>query len=178
MIFSGVNSHLRFGSVSHAGLLLSGTRLVRDLRSIPSIQKEAEFIVLASDVPFSALTPRLRFLRPWPWPHCTNYKMFLERHCNVLKSSYKSGFSPKTNSSSSHLLLLINMMYPASSLLHEPQKTLLQWSQCRSKGLPPYSPLLAWESVTNILIAYPSITKSHNRVLLQQLLPCPLMSLL
>lgn len=64
MIFSGVSSHLRFGSVSHAGLLLSGTRLVRDLRSIPSIQKEAEFIVLASDVPFSALTPRLRFLRP------------------------------------------------------------------------------------------------------------------
>lgn len=61
MIFLGVSFHLRFGSVSQASLLLSGTRLVRDLRSIPSIQKEAEPTVLASDAPFSALTPRLRF---------------------------------------------------------------------------------------------------------------------
>lgn len=66
MIFSGVNFHLHFGFVSQASLLLTGTRFVRDSRSIPSIQTEAELIVLASDVPCSALTPRLRFLSPDP----------------------------------------------------------------------------------------------------------------
>lgn len=39
-------------------MLLSGTRLVKYLGSIQSTQKEAEFIVLTSDVPFSVLTPQ------------------------------------------------------------------------------------------------------------------------
>lgn len=58
MIFSGINSHLSFGFVSRASLLLSGTRLVRYLGSIQPTQKEAGFTVLTSDVPFSVLTPQ------------------------------------------------------------------------------------------------------------------------
>lgn len=92
MIFSGINSHLIFGLVSQASLFWSDTRLVEKLGSIQSAQKEAEFIVLTSDVPFFALTPQTEISQATDPGH-TLYKLKLLQECF---------FPPKTNSSSSH----------------------------------------------------------------------------
>lgn len=73
---------------------LSGFRY---LGSIQSAQKEAEFIVLTSDVPFFALTPQTETSQATDPGH-TLYKLKLLQECF---------FPPKTNSSYSHLLLLI-----------------------------------------------------------------------
>lgn len=97
MIFSGINSHLSFGFVSRASLLLSGTRLVRYLGSIQPAQKEAEFIVLTSDVPFSVQTPQTEISQATDPGH-TVYKLQNVPEKDILmcsKALAKVGFFPQ-----------------------------------------------------------------------------------